>query len=351
MKILVTGAAGYIGSHAVNSLLKSDFEVVAYDNLSTGFRSAVPSQVKFIDGDIRSTDLLTRVLEENNIQAVLHFAAKLKVPESITKPLDYYDNNISGTISLIQACKTANVNKVIFSSTAAVYGTANGNEGLVSENSIVAPINPYGSSKFMAEKILQDAETAHGIKSVILRYFNVAGAAVDGKNGQRTADASHLIKVASEAAIGKRQQVQVFGTDYPTKDGSGVRDYIHVEDLIDAHILALQYLLKGGESQIMNCGYGRGYSVLEVLEAMKRISGTSFGVLTQDRRIGDAPHLVADSTKLKKLLGWAPKRDDLDLICRTSFEWENLLAGGPKQLRWRFEKGVLQLPPAFEATI
>ncbi|MGE5084771.1 MAG: UDP-glucose 4-epimerase GalE [Bacillota bacterium] len=350
MKILVTGAAGYIGSHAVNSLLKADYEVVAYDNLSTGFRSAIPSQVKFIDGDIRDTGLLTRVLEENKIQAVLHFAAKLKVPESITKPLEYYDNNISGTISLIQACKTANVNKIIFSSTAAVYGTANGHDGLVSENSIISPINPYGSSKLMAERILQDAETAHGVKSVILRYFNVAGAAVDGKNGQRTADASHLIKVASEAACGKRQQVQVFGTDYPTKDGSGVRDYIHVEDLIDAHILALQYLIQGGESQIMNCGYGRGYSVLEVIEAMRRISGTPFGVMTQERRAGDAPHLVADASKLKKLLGWTPKRDDLDLICRTSFEWEHSLSGGTKPLRWRFEKGLL-LPAPLEATI
>lgn len=346
MKILVTGAAGYIGSHATNSLLKSDHEVIAFDNLSTGFLSAIPSRVKFVEGDIRNTDLLARVLAENNIQAVMHFAAKLKVPESITKPLEYYDNNISGTISLIQACNMSRVNKVIFSSTAAVYGTANGHDGLVTENSIISPINPYGSSKLMAERILQDAETAHGLKSVILRYFNVAGAAVDGKNGQRTADASHLIKVASEAACGKREQVQIFGTDYPTKDGSGVRDYIHVEDLIDAHILALNYLDQGGQSQILNCGYGRGYSVLEVIETMKRVSGTRFGVLNQERRLGDAPHLVADSSKLKKLLGWTPKREDLDLICRTSYEWESAQSGLLQPLRWRVEKDLFQAPPA-----
>ncbi|XGC79512.1 UDP-glucose 4-epimerase GalE [Bdellovibrio bacteriovorus] len=322
MRTLVTGAAGYIGSHATNALLKSGYDVVSYDNLSTGFRSAIPDQVNFIEGDIRDTAKLTKALEDNRIEAVIHFAAKLKVPESITKPLDYYDNNISGTISLIQACRAANVDKVIFSSTAAVYGTSNGDKGVVNEGSIISPINPYGSSKLMAEKILSDAEPAHGIRSVVLRYFNVAGAALDGRNGQRTADASHLIKVASEAAVGKRSFVQVFGTDYATKDGSAVRDYIHVEDLIDAHILALDYLRNGGESQVMNCGYGKGYTVLEVLETMKRISGASFSITHQNRRAGDAPHLVADSTKIRNLLGWTPKRDDLELICRTSFEWE-----------------------------
>ena len=344
MKILVTGAAGYIGSHASNALLAAGFEVIAYDNLSTGFLQAVPSQVKFIEGDIRNTDKLTRAMIDNKVDAVIHFAAKLKVPESITKPLDYYDNNISGTISLIQSCKIAKIDKVIFSSTAAVYGTANGHDGLVTEHSIISPINPYGSSKLMAERILQDSENAHGIRSVILRYFNVAGAAVDGKNGQRTLDASHLIKVAAEAACGKRQQVQVFGTDYPTKDGSGVRDYIHVEDLIDAHILALKYLEQGGESQILNCGYGRGYSVLEVLDTMKRITGASFDVIRQDRRAGDAPLLVADSSKLKKLLGWTPKRDDLNLICRTSFEWERKYMQTPEEVpsHWMLDQGLFQ---------
>ncbi|UOF01832.1 UDP-glucose 4-epimerase GalE [Bdellovibrio reynosensis] len=329
MRTLVTGSAGYIGSHATNALLKSGFDVVSYDNLSTGFRSSIPEHVQFIEGDVRDTAKLTKALRDNKIEAVIHFAAKLKVPESLTLPLDYYDNNISGTISLIQACRSAGVDKVIFSSTAAVYGTSNGDKGLVHEGSIISPINPYGSSKLMAEKILADAEPAHGIRSVALRYFNVAGAALDGKNGQRTADASHLIKVASEAAVGKRHFVQVFGTDYATKDGSAVRDYIHVEDLIDAHLLALGYLRDGGSSQVLNCGYGKGYTVLEVLETMKRISGASFSISHQNRRTGDAPHLVADATKLRNLLGWTPQRDDLELICRTSYEWEKRQSTAP----------------------
>ncbi|WP_413580658.1 UDP-glucose 4-epimerase GalE [Bdellovibrio sp. HCB288] len=347
MRILVTGAAGYIGSHATNALLDAGFEVVGFDNLSTGFRAAVPTKVKFIEGDIRNTERLTKALVENKVAAVLHFAAKLKVPESISKPLDYYDNNISGTISLIQACKNAKVDKIIFSSTAAVYGSGNGHTGLVTEDAIVCPINPYGSSKHVAEMILRDSETAHGIKSVILRYFNVAGAALNGKNGQRTADASHLIKVACEAATGKRQQVSVFGTDYPTVDGSGVRDYIHVEDLIDAHVLALRYLLDGGNSQILNCGYGTGYSVLEVLSTVQRISGNDFAITSHGRRNGDAAHLVADSTKLRHLLGWNPSRNNLDLICKTSLDWEKkqsqAVALAPR--KWRFEKGFF-MPPA-----
>ncbi|MGZ3773941.1 MAG: UDP-glucose 4-epimerase GalE [Pseudobdellovibrionaceae bacterium] len=325
MRILVTGAAGYIGSHAVTTLLKAGYEVVAYDNLSTGFKSAIPSNVKFIEGDIRATATLTKALTENKIEAILHFAAKLKVNESVTKPLEYYDNNISGTISLVQACKNAQINKIIFSSTAAVYGTANGSNGLVTEDSLSIPISPYGSSKLMAEKILQDADVAHGIKSVILRYFNVAGCSTDGKNGQRTKDATHLIKVASQAACGIRNKVDIFGTDYPTKDGSGVRDYIHVEDLIDAHILSLKYLVNGGASQIMNCGYSRGYTVLEVIESMRKVSGCFFPISLQEKRPGDAAHLVADSTKIRNLLGWEPKRDDLNLICSTSFEWEKKL--------------------------
>ena len=321
MKVLVTGGAGYIGSHTAHALLKAGHEVVIYDNLTTGFREAIPSACEFVLGDVRDVFLLESVLQKFKIEAVIHFAAKLIVPESIEKPLEYYENNTVGVMSLTEACVKQGVLKIIFSSTAAVYGNSM-TSGLVSEESLVAPLNPYGSSKLMSEQILRDCEAPYGLRSVCLRYFNVAGASVAGNNGQRTKDATHLIKVACEAACGKRNQVGVFGTDYPTVDGTGVRDYIHVDDLADLHVLALNYLKNGGKTEIFNCGYGHGFSVKQVLAAVKKASGVDFKVEEKPRRAGDAARLVANAEKVRKAFSWIPKYDDLDLICHTAYKWE-----------------------------
>ncbi len=322
MKVLVTGGAGYIGSHTAQALLNAGHGVVIYDNLTTGTKDAIPAGCEFVHGDVRDASLLELTLEKYAIEAVIHFAAKLIVPESIEKPLEYYDNNTVGVISLAQACVKQKVLKVIFSSTAAVYGNSMGS-GLVGENSPVAPLNPYGSSKLMSEQILRDCEAPFGLRSVSLRYFNVAGATISGGNGQRTKDATHLIKVACEAACGKRSQVGVFGTDYPTADGTGVRDYIHVDDLADLHVMALNYLDKGGRSDIFNCGYGHGFSVKQVLSAIKKVSAVDFKIVELPRRAGDAASVVADSSKVQKAFSWTPKYDDLELICKTAYVWES----------------------------
>lgn len=325
MNVLVIGGAGYIGSHTVQSLRKekaSGFNrIIVFDDLSTGFRSSVPEGVDFVVGDVRDTVALTRVMVEHKISAVIHFAAKLIVPESVREPLAYYSTNVAGVISLAQACKEAGVKNLIFSSTAAVYGNASGEEP-VTEESWPKPINPYGYSKLMAERILFDCTAAFGLKLVVLRYFNVAGAAVDGSNGQRTSNVTHLIQVACQTAQNKRPFLEVFGQDFATIDGTGVRDYIHVEDLAELHVLALNYLNTGGSSEILNCGYGRGFSVNEVIASVKRISGRDFLVKKIGRREGDPAIIVADSSKIQKLFSWSPKFNNLDLICKTAYEWE-----------------------------
>lgn len=325
MKVLVTGGAGYIGSHTAQALLGAGHQVMVMDNITTGFREAVPVGVELIQGDVRNGALLAEVLKKNSVDAIIHFAAKLIVPESLEKPIEYYENNTMGVLSLVQACVASNVKKVVFSSTAAVYGDVSTN-ALLTEKTPTAPLNPYGSSKLMSEQILRDCEAPHGLRSVCLRYFNVAGAAEGGKNGQRTANATHLIKVASQAACGKRASVGIFGTDYPTPDGTGVRDYIHVEDLADLHVLALNYLNEGGKSEIFNCGYGHGFSVREVIDTVKKVSGVDFKVEEQPRRAGDAATLVADSSKVRKAFNWTPQRDNLELICKTAYEWEKKLS-------------------------
>ncbi|WP_413587457.1 UDP-glucose 4-epimerase GalE [Bdellovibrio sp. HCB274] len=321
MKILVTGGAGYIGSHTANRLLQENFEVVVYDNLTTGFRAAVPEKATFVEGDVRDEAKLVEVLKSQKIDAVIHFAAKLNVKESTEKPLEYYENNTSGVLSMTKAMKAAGVKHIVFSSTAALFGDKVQDRSIV-EDDAKAPLNPYGHSKLMSEQILKDTSDTGGISYCALRYFNVAGASDDGNNGQRTADAFHLIHLGVQAAVGKRKQLQLFGTDYPTPDGTCIRDYIHVEDLADIHLLAVKYLLKGGASNYFNCGYGFGYSVREVINTIKKVSGTDFPVIESERRPGDAASLVADSSKLKNQLGWQPKRANLELICRNAYEWE-----------------------------
>lgn len=327
MNILFTGAAGYVGSQTVHALLKSKFasaaKIVVYDNLSTGFVVSIPAQAQFIQGDIRDTEKLSKCLIEFKIDTVIHFAAKLIVPESVKKPIEYYDNNVAGTISLIQACKNAKVTQIIFSSSGAVYG-----EPLTSENfkesDLTSPINPYGQSKLMAEKIITASEADFGMRSVCLRYFNVAGAAADRKNGQLTKNATHLIHLASQTALGFRSCLDIFGSDFSTPDGTGVRDYIHVEDLADLHILALSHIRNSGNSQILNCGYGHGFSVNEVITTMKKISGVNFETRQQPRRAGDPSRLVANAEKIKSLFNWKPRFDDLEFICKSAWEWEKI---------------------------
>jgi UDP-glucose 4-epimerase len=323
MKVLVTGGAGYIGSHTVQKLLDAGHEPVIYDNLSTGFKEAIPAGVKFIHGDVRESDLLHRTMKEHPIEAVIHFAAKLIVPESVEKPLEYYDNNVNGTLRVLEACGKNKVSKFIFSSTAAVYG--NPEKSPVTEDMMPAPINPYGSSKWMSEKILADYAKVGGPNYVILRYFNVAGAAVKGGNGQRTKNATHLVKVASEVAAKKRLHIEIYGKDYATSDGTCVRDYIHVEDLAMAHLQALNYLSHGGVSQIFNAGYGVGYSVRDVVQTMIKVSKTDFTIKEGPRRAGDPDSIVADSTKIQKTMGWKPQYNDIELICKTAYDWEKSL--------------------------
>jgi UDP-glucose 4-epimerase len=317
--ILVTGGAGYIGSHVVRQLGESGRQVLILDTLNTGFKEAV-IHGKLIVGDTGDRALVSRLLSEYNIKTVMHFAAHTIVPESIAHPLKYYANNTCSTRNLLECCAQANIKHFIFSSTAAVYGIPS--TPLASEDTPTAPINPYGTSKLMSEWMLRDLSAAGDLRYVSLRYFNVAGSDPRGRIGQSTRNATLLIKVACEAAVGKRASVIIFGTDYPTPDGTGIRDYIHVEDLADAHIKALDYLEQGGASLILNCGYGHGYSVREVLSAIERVSGQALNILEHDRRPGDPPILIAVADRIQKVLGWIPRYDDLGLIVKTSLDWE-----------------------------
>lgn len=331
-KILVTGGAGYIGSHVVRQLSERGESVLALDNLSTGFEQALLG-VELINGDTGDAELLNRIFSEHDIDTILHFAAHTVVPESVSNPLKYYGNNTASSRTLIEAANTHNVPHFVFSSTAAVYGLPE--SGTASEDSPTAPINPYGTSKLMTEWMLRDVAAAGGPRHVVLRYFNVAGCDPKGRIGQSTPQATLLTKVACEAAVGKRSSVSIFGTDYDTPDGSGVRDYIHVVDLADAHLMALDYLRKGGKSEIMNCGYGKGYSVREVLAAVSKASGKTLNIIEQPRRAGDPPSLIASADKIRLVLGWKPKLDNLDAIVASSLAWEQKIADEDPSAYWR----------------
>ncbi|MBT8099246.1 MAG: UDP-glucose 4-epimerase GalE [Gammaproteobacteria bacterium] len=321
--ILVTGGAGYIGSHVVRQLGEAGEQVVVLDNLSTGFADAVLHGT-LVQGDVGDSKLVTKLLREHAVGAVMHFAAHTIVPESVENPLKYYGNNTCKTRNLLQACQVAGVPHFVFSSTAAVYGIPD-TDSLIDEDTPTAPINPYGQSKLMSEYMLRDLALATDLRHVTLRYFNVAGADPGGRIGQSTAKATLLTKVACEAALGKRDQVYIFGTDYPTPDGTGVRDYIHVEDLASAHLDALRYLRDGGRSTTLNCGYGHGYSVREVLSTVARVHGEPLNIVEAARRAGDPPSLVADADRIREQFGWKPRFDDLETIVRTSLEWERKL--------------------------
>ncbi|MEM3769479.1 MAG: UDP-glucose 4-epimerase GalE [Nitrososphaerales archaeon] len=321
-KILVTGGAGYIGSHIVKALGERGYEVLTYDNLSYGHKDAV-LYGKLIVADLSDRASLSKTFEEFKPHAVMHFAASIVVPESVREPVKYYRNNFCNTLNLVETCIEHGVKNFIFSSSAAVYGIPE--KCPVDENAPMNPINPYGRSKAMVESLLTDLSKAEDFRYISLRYFNVAGADSGGRLGQRRADATHLITLAVKTALGKRPYLEIYGTDYPTKDGTCVRDYIHVDDLAEAHILALEYLFDKGRSEIFNCGYGHGYSVREVVEATKKVSGVDFKVIETARREGDPPELVADSSKIKKLLGWIPEYDNLEYIIKTAYEWERKL--------------------------
>jgi UDP-glucose 4-epimerase len=323
MTVLVTGGAGYIGSHMVLELLDAGEKVVVLDDLSTGFRWAVPGEAAFVTGDSGDQALVSRLIAEHGIESILHFAAKIVVPESVTDPLAYYLNNTVKTRALIEAAVKGGVKNFIFSSTATVYGNADVSP--LHEELTPAPINPYGRTKLMSEWMLEDASHAHGLNYVVLRYFNVAGADPHGRSGQSTPTATHLIKVASQVALGQRSHLDVFGTDYPTIDGTCVRDYVQVNDLATAHLWALNYLRQGGKSTVMNCGYGHGSSVLEVVDVVKRVSGVNFEVRLAGRRGGDPATLVAKVDRIRGL-GWTPKYDNLETIVDQALRWEHKLA-------------------------
>jgi UDP-glucose 4-epimerase len=321
-KVLVTGGAGYIGSHTVRQLGEAGYEIVVYDNLSTGSAAAV-MYGELVVGDLKDLDRLQQTFAEHNFDAVLHFAASISVPESITNPLQYYTNNTQNTLNLLRCCQQFGVKQFVFSSTAAVYGEPQ--ENPVRETLPTNPINPYGRSKLMSERIIQDYSQASGLRYVILRYFNVAGADPQGRMGQIGRKAEHLVKVACDTVLGRRPAAKIFGTDFPTPDGTGIRDFIHVEDLAAAHIDALSYLGADGESQILNCGYGQGYSVRQVLERMQTIAGVDFPVIEVERRTGDPASVIACADRIRELLGWQPKFNDLDLILGTALAWEKRL--------------------------
>ena len=320
MHIMVTGGAGYIGSHTVEKLLRAGFEVVVYDNLSSGFVDAVPQGATLVVGDMLDARKLEETMRASNVGTIVHFASKLIVPESMIEPAIYYETNVIGMLQLLKAARNCGVDKIIFSSTAAVYGNGSGEEK-INEGAETRPLNPYGRSKRVCEQILQDYSAAYGVESVCLRYFNVAGASLDISNGQRTANATHLIKVSAEAAVGKRKSLGIFGSDYATPDGTCVRDYIHVEDLADIHVLALKHLERHKKSLILNCGYGQGFSVLDVIRTFQKFS-SEFQVHELPRRAGDAARLVADNSLVMKTLNWVPTRNNLEVICRSAFEWE-----------------------------
>lgn len=319
-KVLVTGGAGYIGSHNVKLLGESGYDIVVLDNLSTGFKEAV-TYGKFIQGDLADIKFVDQVLKDHKFDAVMHFAGSIVVPESVEKPLMYYKNNTENSLNLIRLCIENNIPNFIFSSTAATYGIVD--SGYATEDTVTNPINPYGHSKLMTERMLQDVSNANSnFNFVALRYFNVSGADPELKIGQAFAGATHLIKVNCEAAVGKRDKTFIFGTDFDTPDGSGVRDYIHVSDLAAAHLSALEYLFEKKQSNIFNCGYGHGFSVKEVVKTVKEVTGVDFKVEEAPRRAGDPATLVSKVDKIKSTLNWKPKYDDLNFIIKTAYEWE-----------------------------
>lgn len=342
MTVLVTGGAGFIGGHTVLALLDRGEVPVVLDDLSTGTRAAVPAEVDLHVGDIADADLVSRLIRDFRIDAILHFAAKIVVPESVADPLSYYLANTLKTHALLRASVAADVKHFIFSSSAAVYG--NPDTVPVDETALPNPLSPYGRSKLMSEQMLADAGAAYGLRYVALRYFNVAGADPHGRHGQSTPGATHLIKVAIEAALGHRSHMSIFGCDYPTRDGTCVRDYIHVSDLARAHLSALDYLRLGGASRILNCGYGRGYSVREVVHAVRRVAGTDFEVRDAPRRPGDPASVVADSNELSKL-GWKPELNDLPTMIEHAYRWEESLAA-KRQFRHPFRAEAAERPIA-----
>jgi UDP-glucose 4-epimerase len=336
MTVLVTGGAGYIGSHMVYELVDCGERAVVLDNLSTGFDWAVAEGVPLFVGDTGDQKLVTHIIREHKVEAIIHFAASIVVPDSVADPLGYYKNNTVNSRALLECAVRNGVRRFIFSSTAAVYG--NPTQVPVTEEAPAAPISPYGSSKLMTEIMLRDAGRAHGLDYMILRFFNVAGADPHGRTGQSTKGATHLIKVAVEAALGLRPKLDVFGTDYPTPDGTCIRDYIHVSDLARAHSDALRHLRAGGSSLTVNCGYGHGFSVLDVIATVKRVSGVDFKVETGPRRPGDPAQIVADSDQARMALGWRPRFDDLATIVGHALAWERALMARRSPLQPRLDE-------------
>ncbi|NPA11090.1 MAG: UDP-glucose 4-epimerase GalE [Epsilonproteobacteria bacterium] len=332
MNVLITGGAGYIGSHVVKLLLENtDKNVIVIDNLVSGFKSTIDTlrqirKFKFIKADLSNWDEIEGIFKSMKIDEIIHFAASLVVPESVQNPIKYYLNNTANTANLVKLAAKYGIKKFVFSSTAATYGEPDIEEigQGISEEFPTRPINPYGYSKLFSEQIIKDTSKISDLKYVIFRYFNVAGASPDLKIGQKTKNATHLIKVAAECATGKRDKILIFGTDYPTPDGTAIRDYIHVMDLADAHIKALEYL-NDNKSEIFNVGYGKGASVKEVIDTMKKVSGVDFKVENAPRRAGDPAALIANVQKIKSKMNWQPKYDDLKFICKTAYEWEKLI--------------------------
>lgn len=319
MKVLVTGGAGYIGSHVVRQLAEAGHDIIVFDNLSTGYRWAVTAG-ELVVGDLANEAEIDDVFSRHQFDAVLHFAANIVVPESVADPLKYYSNNTRNTLNLLKAVDHYKVPYIVFSSTAAVYGMPE--QTVLTEDLPLAPINPYGASKMMSERMIMDLAAASELNYVVLRYFNVAGANPDGLLGQATPEATHLIKVACECVTGQREGMSIFGTDYDTHDGTCVRDYIHVEDLASAHVMALDYMAGGGTSQVLNCGYGRGFSVRDVIDVVRKQSDVDFPVAEAGRRAGDPAALMADNTRIQEVLGWQPAYDNLDVIVQTALAWE-----------------------------
>lgn len=324
-KILLTGGAGYIGSHVLKQLLEANHEVVIIDNLSTGYKENILGGTH-IEMDLSDHEKLEDIIKKEKFSACFHFAGSIVVPESIQDPLKYYKNNTLNSLRLIELCQKYSINKFIFSSTAAVY-LPEDKSGICSESSSICPSTPYGHSKLMTETMLEDTSKAHpDFKYVIFRYFNVAGANVDGLLGQRNSNTTHLIKIASEVASGKRDFIEIYGTNYATKDGSCIRDFIHIDDLASAHIKGYDYLNSNGESDVFNCGYSQGYSVIEVIETMKKVSKFEFKTIIGTKRKGDLACVIADTKKITEKLNWRPKYNSLEMICKTSYEWEKKLS-------------------------